>query len=135
MKNTPKILIVDDDQEIVSLIQKSLASKEYLLEVTYNGKEGFDQIRELKERGASYDLIIMEVLVPAINGIDVCKELYRDEALRKIPVILTSILPLKSKEFKRSLETYDELKVVKGVLQKPFTNESLVLEVEKLLKK
>lgn len=134
MNNTlKKILVVDDEQDTVAWIEEKLSSKHYTVDIAYNGKEGFDKMRAMKESGMPYDLIILDFLIPALNGMEVCKEMRRDEILRKIPVLMISILPLESKEFQQSLERYDELKVIKGILQKPFTGDALLVQVKKLL--
>lgn len=132
-KASKKILVIDDDQEIVREVVKKLHSEKYEVDVAYNGKEGFDMMRAMKKNGKLYDLIILEVLVPALNGMEVCEEMHRDAELKNIPVLLVSILPLKSEEFQHSLKTREELEVIKGVLQKLFTDEALIFQVKKLL--
>ena len=122
---TKKILIIDDEQDVVAMARDCLTAGGHLVDVTYNGKEGLDKLRDAAETKL-YDLIILEILVPSLNGIEVCEEMCRDETLRHVPVLMTSILPLESKEFKRSRDTKPELVVVKGVLQKPFTPDQLL---------
>ena len=128
-----RIFVVEDEQDTATFIKEKLSFEHYIVDIAYNGKEGFDKMRVMKEHGRPYDLIILEILVPALNGIEVCKKMRRDEILKKIPVLMISILPLNSKEFQHSLNSKDELRVVKGVLQKPFTEDALLLQVKKLL--
>ncbi len=78
-----KILIVDDDYDFIS-ITKSLIEKEgHNVEVAYNGKECLEKVRK-----SGPDLIVLDVMMPGLNGYDTCTELKSDEKTKYIPVIL-----------------------------------------------
>ena len=117
------ILVVDDDQEITGQIKRAFMSNlNCTVDIAYNGKEALDKIEE----NGPYDLLVLAILIPKLDGIEVCQAMTRNENLKKIPVLLTSILPLGSEAFRRSLEKFDEFSVVKDILEKPFTDKDLL---------
>lgn len=78
------ILIVEDDIDIAQGLAEFLEPKGYLLDFAYHGKQA---IAHLKER--SYDLVLLDINLPFINGLDVCRSLLQGE-LAKVPVIIMS---------------------------------------------
>lgn len=78
-----KVLLVDDDVEFCEATRLVLESKAYEVIVAYDGKEGLEKVR--RERP---DLVILDVMMPEMNGYDVCVVIKADEKMKKIPVIL-----------------------------------------------
>ena len=129
-KNKKKILVTDDDQEIVEQIRHALfLHLECTIHSVFNGKEAIDRM----EKELPYDLLILDILLPKLNGVEVCQYMMRNEKLKKIPVLLISILPLDSTAFQKSLKIYGEFRIIRGVLQKPFANEALVAQVKDII--
>lgn len=125
------ILVADDEQEVVEQIRHTLAANlNCAVEVAYNGKEALDKLRA-NER---CDLLIMDILLPKLNGIEVCEFMIQDQKLKQISTLLISILPLNSDDFQKSLVKFKEFVVVKDVLEKPFVNSDLLAKVEKIIK-
>lgn len=125
------ILVVDDEQEITTQIKRALSGNlNCVVDIAYNGKEALDKLRTEEH----YDLLVLDILVPKLNGIEVCEFMIQDQKLKQIPTLLISILPLNSDDFKRSLVKFKEFAVVKDVLEKPFSDEDLLLKVEKIIK-
>lgn len=125
-----KILIIDDDQEIVRQAKDTLTiNLDCTVDAAYNGKEGLDKMKE----DGPYDLIILAVLIPKLNGIEVCEYIMKNDGLRKIPVLLTSVLPLTSETFQRALHKFEELSIVKDILEKPFGDKDLIEKVEAII--
>jgi len=125
------ILVVDDEQETTLQIKRALSGNlDCVVDIAYNGKEALDKLREVEH----YDLLVLDILVPKLNGIEVCEFMIQDQKLKQIPTLLISILPLNSDDFKRSLVKFKEFAVVKDVLEKPFSDEDLLLKVEKIIK-
>jgi len=126
------ILVVDDEQETVEQIKHVLAANfKCIVDVAYNGKEALDKLRV----GEHYDLLILDILVPKLNGIEVCEFMINDQKLKQIPTLLVSILPLNSDDFQKSLAKFKEFAVVKDVLEKPFSDSSLWSKVGKIIGK
>jgi CheY-like chemotaxis protein len=77
-----KILVVDDQPINVQLLKRKLEREGLQVAAAYNGKEGLELIRKEKP-----DLILLDVMMPDMDGIEVCQRLQADEATRSIPVI------------------------------------------------
>lgn len=132
MKNTNQksFLVVDDDQEIIQKIRILLTiNLDCKIDIVYNGKEALDKMVESEP----YDLLILAILIPKLDGIEVLQSMIQDEKLKKIPVLLTSILPLDSEAFHKSLEKFDEFSVVKDILEKPFSDKDLLAKVKAII--
>ncbi len=78
-----KILVVDDDPDLVEATSIILKSKQYDVVTAYGGLEGLEKARNEKP-----DAIILDVMMPDKDGYEVCKELKADPVLGKIPVLL-----------------------------------------------
>ena len=78
-----KVLLVDDDAEFCEATELLLDSKGYEVVLAYDGKKGLEKVRADKP-----DLVILDVMMPEMNGYDVCVILKADPELKNIPVIL-----------------------------------------------
>lgn len=80
-----EIFIVEDDEGIRELIEYLLLSKEYKVKT-------FPTAGKFKSTMASQkpDLILLDIMLPDGNGLDMCRELWREDDTRKIPVVLMS---------------------------------------------
>ena len=83
----PQILIVDDEQEFVELMQYRLAGLGCEFIVAYDGVQALSQARQFKP-----DLILLDILLPDLDGLSVCEILRRQPATKKIPIIFMSAL-------------------------------------------
>ena len=82
-----KILVVDDEPEMVKMLQMSLETASYEVITAYNGQEGIDKTK--KERP---DAIIMDLMMPEKDGFVACKEIKNDPECAPIPIlVLTAI--------------------------------------------
>jgi len=127
---TMKILIVDNDFSTVTTLQALLQNEgTFQIEVAYSGQEGLDKMSATP----NYDVILLDIMMPQISGMDVCKAMIKNPRLSKIPVLLmSSALPIPPEDFHESLEKSNELSVIKGVLEKPFTTEALLEQIYKV---
>ncbi|MCI0667876.1 MAG: diguanylate cyclase [Methylococcaceae bacterium] len=84
------ILIVDDDNGIRRVLELRLASEGFSILSARNAKEAFNLLGMDRgnEAGAGIDLILMDILMPDIRGIDACREIKLNEPLKDIPIIL-----------------------------------------------
>jgi len=129
-KKYKHILIIEDEQDVVQQIKMVLHTHfDCTVDVAYNGKEGLDKLKE----GKNYDLVILAVLIPALNGIEVCQGMMENDTLRGIPVLLISVLPLSSYAFERSRQKFKELALVREVLEKPFSDNALLKKVQTII--
>ncbi len=113
------ILVVDDDDSIRSLLQQELSDAGYLIEQATNGKEALEAVRKNKP-----DLIILDVMMPEMNGFDVAAVLKNDPQTMDIPIIVLSIVQDKARGFRIGVDRY---------LTKPIDTNVLFTEVGSLL--
>lgn len=113
------ILIVDDDDSIRSLLRQELNDAGYLTEEASNGKEALQCIRNHKP-----DLVILDIMMPEINGFDVAAILKNDPQTMDIPIIVLSIVQDKARGFRIGVDRY---------LTKPIDTNQLFTDVGTLL--
>ncbi|MBN2854480.1 response regulator transcription factor [Patescibacteria group bacterium] len=117
-----KILIIDDEKEIVEFIKRGLEKELFLVESAEDGFRG-----SFLARTGNYDLIILDYLLPKMNGAEVLKEIRADG--NKVPVLMLTVkseIQSKKKLFETGADDY---------LSKPFLLEELLLRVKALLKR
>ena len=83
----PRILIVDDENDFIELLQYKLAGHGYDLIVANDGVHALSQARQMKP-----SLILLDILLPDLDGLSVCEILRRQPATKKIPIIFMSAL-------------------------------------------
>src|ERR1044071_7068253 len=119
-----KILVVDDEPEAVELVEFNLKQAGYTVVTAADGTEALT-----KSRASLPDLIVLDLMLPEINGLEVCKMLRRDPVTAAIPIIM---LTAKAAEIDRVLGL--ELGA-DDYLTKPFSPRELVLRIQKLLQR
>jgi CheY-like chemotaxis protein len=118
-EEAPTILVVDDDTPIRSLLNQELSDAGYHVREAADGKEALDMVRISKP-----DLIILDVMMPEINGFDVAAVLKNDPSTMDIPIIILSIVQDKERGYRIGVDRY---------LTKPIDTEKLFHEVDELL--
>jgi two-component system phosphate regulon response regulator PhoB len=118
----PKILVVDDEPEAVELVAFNLKQAGYDTLTAADGAEALT-----KARGKSPHLIVLDLMLPEMSGLEVCKTLRRDPATATIPIIM---LTAKAAEIDRVLGL--ELGA-DDYITKPFSPRELVLRIKKIL--
>jgi len=117
-----KILLVEDDEKIVSFLKRGLEEEGYKIDVAFDGEEG-----EYLVKNHNYDLIILDWMIPEISGIELL------DVLRKSGVV-TPVLMLTAKN-----ELNDKIKGFKSgaddYLSKPFEFEELLVRIEALIRR
>src|SRR3989339_345444 len=78
-----KILVVDDEPDVVKLLKVRLEASGYAVIEAYDGQEGLD-----KAHNEMPDLIILDLMLPKLNGYQVCRMLKFDEDYKNIPIII-----------------------------------------------
>ena len=113
------VLVVDDDSNIRSLLQQELVEAGYKVRLAEDGRKALALIRE-----ETPGLVILDVMMPEMNGFDVAAVLKNDPATMDIPIIILSILEDKERGFRLGVDRY---------LTKPIDTASLFHEVDALL--
>jgi heavy metal response regulator len=117
-----RILIVEDDKKIAGFIKKGLSEEHYAVDVAYDGEVG-----AYRAQANNYDLIILDIMLPKKDGIDVCRELRNKN-------IITPIIMLTAKDtIEDKIEGLDE--GADDYLTKPFSFEELLARVRALLRR
>lgn len=119
-----KVLIVDDEEHIRELIKFNLKKEGYDTDVAVNGNEALKVLREIK-----FDLILLDLMLPEIDGLEVCKEIRRNEETSDIPVMM---ITAKGEEFDKVLGL--ELGA-DDYITKPFSIRELMARVKALLRR
>ena len=117
-----RILLIDDDEEFRVRVQKFLFNAGFHVETAADGHEALQ-----KARGSPPELILLDVVMPKMSGLQVARLLKFDEKSKKIPIIMMSVLDQPT--------DMEQGKAV-GVslyLTKPFSDEELLSAVRKLL--
>ena len=124
-----KILVVDDDPDLVEATSIILKSRKYEVIVAYDGKEGLEKARKEKP-----DLIVLDVMMPEKDGYTACKELKADPDLSRIPVLLLTavVSHISTTRFTQQMGMETE---ADDYIDKPVEPEVLVKRIEALLAK
>ena len=121
-KNLRRILLIDDDVDFVKATTRVLQSKPYEVIAAYDGKEGLEKARSEKP-----DLILLDILMPKVDGFAVAEQFKKDQSLSKIPVLaLTSFSDSYGQPFAFEVSDF---------LQKPVNPKDLLAKVEKHLER
>ena len=122
-----KIIVVDDDQDILNAIKIILESQNYKVILAHNKEEGLEKINTEKP-----DLAILDVMMDATHdGFDMAREIKKSEEFKDLPIImLTSIDVDTGVQFKSSMSDPNWLPA-DGYLDKPVEPEALLEEVKK----
>ena len=117
-----KILLVEDEPDIIRLVKFTLERRNFEVVATSNGLAAIDIAFNEKP-----DLILLDVMMPVIDGYETCSRLKKDGKTREIPVIILSAKAQK-KEINRGLEAG-----ASDFIAKPFSPRELREKIEKIL--
>jgi two-component system, OmpR family, alkaline phosphatase synthesis response regulator PhoP len=118
-----RIVVADDDPDLVALMTLPLRKRGYEIATGGNGEEAIDLVRRYRP-----DLVILDVCMPLLDGLEACRRLKDDEQLKHIPVMLitatASLLPAPDVLYALQVE---------GYLIKPLPVRVLVEKIEQLI--
>ncbi|MBU0961889.1 MAG: response regulator [Proteobacteria bacterium] len=124
MAAKPKILIIDDNLDTVELLRKRFRAEGFDTDEAYDGVMGLETIRTYDP-----DLILLDIMMPKMDGYEVCEVINNDEAIKHIPKIMLtakSKVPDKVRGFDIGADDY---------ITKPFDFKEVVARVRSLLAK
>ena len=122
MLEKKRILIVDDDAEIRDLLEFDISSSGYFVDTASDGMEGLNKALNNK-----YDLILLDVMMPKMNGFDVCKNIR--QAKINVPILMLTAkgtISDKTSGFDSGADDY---------LVKPFDIQEVLLRIRVLLRR
>lgn len=127
-----KILLIDDDPDVHTVVRRILEPRSYQVVSAYDGTEGLSSVVEERP-----DLIILDVVMPGKHGFDVCRELKTDEKYHffsNIPVLMLTVYPEDRDKIHLSMRE-GMMMEAEDYLQKPVDPPELLRRIEDLLKK
>jgi two-component system phosphate regulon response regulator PhoB len=119
-----KILVADDEEDVLELVSRNLLAAGFKVLKADNGRDALTQARD-----AHPALIVLDLMLPGISGLDVCKTLRADPATKRIPIIM---LTAKAEEIDRivGLELGAD-----DYITKPFSPRELVLRIKSVMRR
>ena len=118
------ILLIEDDPFLIDIYTTKLKESGFKVEVATNGEEGIIKAQETKP-----NLIVLDIVLPQIDGWEILKEIKANPNLKKIPVVILSNLGQKSE-----VEKGIKLGAVKYLIKAHFTPSEVIEEIKAILK-
>lgn len=120
-----KILIIDDEEDFGKMVKMNLEdSGEYEVKAENKGQNGLNTVKKFKP-----DLILLDIMMPKIDGLNVLEDLKKDKATSSVPVVL--LTAVKTDEIKlKAAQLYGE-----DYLEKPVTTQKLKDTIEEVLRR
>lgn len=114
-----RILIIEDDERILGFLKRGLEGEGHAVDLALNGEAGLGFVKM-----RSYDVILLDVYLPEMNGIEVCKELRRQRRMTPVLMMTAKDSPEVQQEAVRA--------GVNDYLPKPFSFELLLAKIDAL---
>lgn len=118
-----RILVVDDEADIVRVVVKTMEARGHTVEVGRDGVEAIDKVKANPP-----DVLILDINLPRLDGFEVCRRLKSDPATRGVPIVMMSAAYISLTDALEGQSLGADEYVVK-----PFVREVLVHNVERLL--
>jgi two-component system response regulator VicR len=125
IEDTKRIIYIEDEQEMIDLVRLILNRKGYEVKGALGGQEGLDLIRSTHP-----DLVLLDLMMPDMDGWEVYQQMKANEAMRDIPVI---VITAKAQNIDKVLGVH--IAKVEDYISKPFSPQQLIDSVEKVLRK
>jgi DNA-binding response OmpR family regulator len=117
-----RILVVEDDRKIAGFIERGLKEERYIVDVARNGEQAIVLAQSL-----NFDLILLDIILPDIDGVEVCRELRKTKST--VPIFMITAKDLVSDKVKGLDAGADDY------LTKPFAFEELLARIRALLRR
>ena len=124
MENKKNILVIEDEPDILEVIKFNLVKESYIVKNSNDGERGLALARDKK-----FDLILLDLMLPGIHGLDVCRVLKTDNRTSAVPIIIISALGQES-DIVKGLETGAD-----DYITKPFSSNILVARVNAVIRR
>ncbi len=129
--DTRKILIVDDEPDVVTYLEMLLNDAGYATVTAENGRDGFTTAKAEQP-----DLICLDITMPEESGIRCYRNLREDEALEEVPVLVVTAVTGYGGDpepFKQFMSTRPQVPAPEGFFSKPIDQEAFIAKVNELL--
>jgi two-component system, OmpR family, response regulator VicR len=118
-----QVVYIEDEPEMIDLVKLILATKGYNVTGAHGGREGLDLVRKIIP-----DVVLLDLMMPGMDGWEVFQQLRADEATRQIPVI---IVTAKAQNIDKVLGLH--IAKVDDYISKPFSPDDLTTSIERVL--
>ncbi len=122
MKKKKKIMIVDDEWDVVDVVKKMLKSEGYEVIGAHSGKECLEKMNE------GVDMVLLDILMPEMDGWETLKKIKENEKFASTPISMLTALPLTPEDTKNK-----PIQLIENYIIKPFTKKELVEKVGEIL--
>ncbi len=119
-----KILVVDDEENISELLKYNLQLNGYLVETAFDGIEGFEKARAVRP-----DVIILDLMLPGMDGLKVCSKIREDNDIKDTPIIMLTAKNMEKDKiagFEKGADDY---------ITKPFSVKELLARIKAVTKR
>jgi len=118
-----QVVYIEDEPEMIDLVRLILSRKPYQLTGAHGGREGLDIVRKIHP-----DVVLLDLMMPGMDGWEVYQQIRSDEAIRDIPVI---IVTAKAQNIDKVLGLH--IAKVEDYIAKPFSPDELLASIERVL--
>jgi len=126
MENKKKILIIDDEEDVITYLSAFFTDNGFETIFAMNGKDGFEKAKIEKP-----DIITLDVSMPEESGVKALRELQSHESTKNTPIIMVTGV---STDMKRFIESRKQVHPPEGYFEKPVDRDELLKKVQELLK-
>jgi len=126
METRKKILIIDDEEDVVTYLSAFFTDNGFETISAINGKEGFETAKSEKP-----DIITLDVSMPEESGVKALRDLQNNESTKNTPIIMVTGVSI---DMKRFIETRKQVHPPEGYFEKPIDREALLKKIKELLK-
>lgn len=119
-----KILIIEDDPKTIVFLEDQLNNLGYRVEVAYNGKKGLEMVEKIRP-----DLIVLDVMMPELDGYEVCRHLKTNPETKTIPILMLTA------KWQVHDRTQGKQLGADAYMPKPYDKREFEVTIEQLLKK
>ncbi len=128
MNNKKRVLLVDDEPDLTSLLKKRFTKEGFDVEVAYNGNEAIAKVHANPP-----DAIVLDVMMPEMNGYEVCSKLKNDEKYEDIPILMLTAVADHVSSTRYSHQDGMNLEADDYVPKGPDSTEEIISGVKSLL--
>lgn len=126
MKNRKKILVIDDEKDVLTYLTTFFADNNFDVASAENGREGFKKATSEKP-----DIITLDISMPEESGVKLLRELQTSKMTKDIPVIIITGV---ASDLKRFIENRSQVHPAEGYFEKPIDRDQLLKKIRDLLK-
>jgi CheY-like chemotaxis protein len=120
-----KILVVDDEPDVVTYLCTVLRDHGYEAIEAFNGEEALEKIQQEHP-----DLVTLDITMPEMTGVKAYRRMREDAALKTIPIVIVTGI---THDFKQFISSRTQVPPPEGYLEKPVKPEDLLAEVKRLI--